>query len=203
MALSKIQSESMNLADTYAFTGTVSGVQDFVHLSTFAVASGAGTVDIATDSSTYSHFKLFMSDVSPATDSTNLLHRVSTDSGSTYISASGSYGYNNFGRRASGTFDNEDSNSDTRIKLNVSEAVIGNHNNDALSGELTFIGFDQDRPKIISHTTNRNSVNNYAYSYVNGVYFLDGGSTPITNIRFYWASGNFLQGTFKLFGIKS
>ena len=175
----------------------------FVHLNTFAVSSGAGTVDLAVDTSTYSHFKLFLSDVTPATDSTDLLHRVSTDSGSTYISASGSYGYNNFGRRAGGNVDNEHANTDTKVKFTVSEATVGNHNNDALSGEVTFIGLDQDRPKVISQTTNRNSVDNYAYSYANGIYFLDGGSTPVTNIRLYWASGNFLQGTFKLYGIRN
>jgi hypothetical protein len=32
MALSKIQAESMNLADTYAFTGTVSGAGKILQL---------------------------------------------------------------------------------------------------------------------------------------------------------------------------
>ena len=34
MPLSKIQSESMNLADNYAFTGTVSGASGLVKLNT-------------------------------------------------------------------------------------------------------------------------------------------------------------------------
>ena len=32
MALSKIQAESMNLADTYAFTGTISGATPVTHI---------------------------------------------------------------------------------------------------------------------------------------------------------------------------
>ena len=34
MPLSKIQAESMNLADTYAFTGTVSGASGLIKIST-------------------------------------------------------------------------------------------------------------------------------------------------------------------------
>ena len=54
MALSKIQSESMNLADTYAFTGTVSGAGGGVLLSSSSVYSNTAvttTSVIANDSS--------------------------------------------------------------------------------------------------------------------------------------------------------
>lgn len=39
MALSKIQSESINLADTFAFTGTVSGASNPVYLTRFGLTS--------------------------------------------------------------------------------------------------------------------------------------------------------------------
>jgi hypothetical protein len=41
MALSKIQAESMNLADTYAFTGTVSGASDVALISTQTTGSAS------------------------------------------------------------------------------------------------------------------------------------------------------------------
>lgn len=44
MALSKIQASSINLADTYAFTGTVSGVSDMVLLQNVSISSGVNTV---------------------------------------------------------------------------------------------------------------------------------------------------------------
>jgi len=43
MALSKIQAESMNLADTYAFTGTVSGAGDVSNLVQLATVNLSGT----------------------------------------------------------------------------------------------------------------------------------------------------------------
>jgi hypothetical protein len=45
MALSKIQAESMNLADTYAFTGTVSGV-GVGNVKAWVNFDGTGTVSI-------------------------------------------------------------------------------------------------------------------------------------------------------------
>ena len=41
MALSKIQSESVNLADDFAFTGTVSGAGAMEHISTTDVTTPA------------------------------------------------------------------------------------------------------------------------------------------------------------------
>ena len=41
MPLSKIQAESMNLADTYAFTGTVSGASQMVKISTTTASNAA------------------------------------------------------------------------------------------------------------------------------------------------------------------
>ena len=46
MALSKIQAESMNLADTFAFTGTVSGVGGFKKLYTNSTTSTVTSLDI-------------------------------------------------------------------------------------------------------------------------------------------------------------
>jgi hypothetical protein len=45
MALSKLQAESLNLADTYAFTGTVSGAGGGVDTST-AVAKGSASINV-------------------------------------------------------------------------------------------------------------------------------------------------------------
>jgi len=52
MALSKIQAESMNLADTYAFTGTVSGASDVKLISTQTTGS-ASAIDFTGLDNTY------------------------------------------------------------------------------------------------------------------------------------------------------
>ena len=43
MPLSKIQAESMNLADTYAFTGTVSGAGNLNLITSTTISSGASS----------------------------------------------------------------------------------------------------------------------------------------------------------------
>lgn len=98
MALSKIQAESLNLADSYAFTGTVSGAGDssLVHLQTTTLSSSAATVSFGNTlfTSTYSSYYL------------NAVYHFDTDSvktyavfleadGTTEINGSGDYKYKN------------------------------------------------------------------------------------------------------------
>ena len=63
MPLSKIQSESMNLADTYAFTGTVSGAGGLIKLASTTIASGSeateGFVFASVFTSTYTNYKIY------------------------------------------------------------------------------------------------------------------------------------------------
>ena len=62
MALSKIQAESMNLADTYAFTGTVSGTPQGMTLinSTSSTSTVASFNIDNVFSSTYKFYKIYM-----------------------------------------------------------------------------------------------------------------------------------------------
>jgi hypothetical protein len=62
MALSKIQAESMNLADTYAFSGTVSGIPQGLTL----INSTSSTTTVTSFnidnvfSSTYKFYRIYM-----------------------------------------------------------------------------------------------------------------------------------------------
>ena len=65
MALSKIQAESMNLADTYAFTGTVSGAGDpatEVLITSGNTSSGSSTAIVVDNcfTSTYTAYRIVM-----------------------------------------------------------------------------------------------------------------------------------------------
>ena len=55
MALSKIQAESMNLADTFAFTGTVSGTNGMTLLQT---VNDTSDVDYGSDVTIFNFFLL-------------------------------------------------------------------------------------------------------------------------------------------------
>ena len=69
MALSKIQAESMNLADTYAFSGTVSGVGGLQLLFSQATADNAASIDIDATyiNSTYDSYYVICN-IKPVTD---------------------------------------------------------------------------------------------------------------------------------------
>ena len=68
MALSKIQSESMNLADTYAFTGTVSGAGKILQI----VTSGNIATTFDTSSETYQSMGCNVA-ITPATTSSKIM----------------------------------------------------------------------------------------------------------------------------------
>jgi hypothetical protein len=93
MALSKIQAESMNLADTYAFTGTVSGASDYVKITETVLDSDASSVSFTSSgspnifSSDYRKLHFYFSNwkgSGTTTDSSNLKFNVSIDDGANY-----------------------------------------------------------------------------------------------------------------------
>lgn len=94
MALSKIQSESMNLADTYAFTGTVSGAGSMVLLNTYTVSS-ASVTEIIWDNtyfnSTYDKY-LLQARWGFDTDSVKTYAQFYQSDGTTLINGSSDYG---------------------------------------------------------------------------------------------------------------
>ena len=75
MPLSKIQAESMNLADNYAFTGTVSGAGQMVKIST-TTASDVSAVEFTelSTASTYSHYKIILDNVTASTDNAAIFY---------------------------------------------------------------------------------------------------------------------------------
>ena len=60
MALSKIQAESMNLADTFAFTGTVTGT-GLELLATIDATPNATTYEFTMDYDDYNNFLIICS----------------------------------------------------------------------------------------------------------------------------------------------
>jgi len=114
MALSKIQAESMNLADTYAFTGTVSGTpSDLVLIKTISIADDT-TVSFVNGSngvvfdSTYKLYKVIGTSLNVRDqDAVEVGFKASSDGGSSYSVVKRIVGYkNNIG----GTGDTNTSN---------------------------------------------------------------------------------------------
>ena len=85
MALSKIQSESMNLADTYAFTGTVTGISAGKVLQ---VVQTVKTDTFSTSSNTFTAITGLSAAITPAATSNKVLVRATI-----IVSGSNANGY--------------------------------------------------------------------------------------------------------------
>ena len=82
MALSKIQAESMNLADTYAFTGTVSGAGGG-KIGQVIQTVVDGTVEITSSSGTFVDITGFSASITPSATSSKILAMVNVNYGGT------------------------------------------------------------------------------------------------------------------------
>lgn len=71
MALSKIQSESVNLADNFAFTGTVSGAGGMTKLATVSSTSSVSSADISVNYSAHINFRLILNIVGDNSSTSN------------------------------------------------------------------------------------------------------------------------------------
>ncbi len=198
MALSKIQAESMNLADTYAFSGTVSGTQGLVLLQT-VTASNDTTVTVGSSSlftSTYKVYQIHCLNVHPTNNTVEFRCRMSK--GGSVITAS-EYEY----ARHQVTFNSTSgvvrgSNSDGIVNLAES---VGNADRRHVSGVHTLYN--------PAGTTFRKLVNFYSASvdvnanFANnvGVYAHEGTEGAIDGMQFFFAGGNIESGIFKLYGV--
>ena len=117
MALSKIQSESINLADNFAFTGTVTGAGGLVKISEASgtALSSQGSIEVALPE-THRAFKMYL-DIKPETDNAHLQATLSVDDGSSYYTSGNNYQYGYQHIYQSGSPDVVYSNGDTKIEL--------------------------------------------------------------------------------------
>tara|TARA_B100001939_G_scaffold332677_1_gene331904 strand:+ start:230 stop:829 length:600 start_codon:yes stop_codon:yes gene_type:complete len=198
MALSKIQAESMNLADTYAFTGTVSGTQGLNLLQT-VTASNDATLTVGSSSlftSTYKVYQIFGINVHPVNDSPEFRCRVSiggsvqTSSGYEYVR------WQTIHSSSPGT--TRGSTSDGIVNLAES---LGNGANECHNILMTLYN-----PTETTFTKNINFMSagrdlspNTALN--TGAFSFEASEGAIDGVQFFYNSGNIESGTFKLYGV--
>jgi len=144
MAISKIQAESMNLADTYAFSGTVSGAGDpsyFVKLASTTVSSSTALVAFNNSiiTSAYDNYYITIQNVVPSANNTDLRARVSIDNGSNFITHECSLSYYQMNGGNTGRYH-------TRTSIMISE---DEHNGSAkgINGTITLLGVNGSTTK--------------------------------------------------------
>jgi hypothetical protein len=201
MALSKIQSESMNLADTYAFSGTVSGAGGWNLLQTTTVSSNVASVTMGTSSLLTDTYKVYCftgSNIHVDTDGANGNARI-VQSGSAVTANS----YRN-----------------TKMRMYSGSATVSGFVNEAVNryadcwgesigtsvGENTsFLGYlynpsATDQYKIYYQTQGAQDTST-SQQLVIGSYSFKGNTNAVEGLQFYLSSGNISTGTFSLYGL--
>lgn len=203
MALSKIQAESMNLADTFAFTGTVSGTNDtqgLVAITRSESSSAVAEVVFDNLSADYDTFVFYITYIHPATDNVQPRVRMINSSGTT-ISGSGNYG------SESQTHTNGQNGANSMDHMILAPANIGNNSYEGFQGVLTLSNrnytagsTDTPPPAIFGHLNTSDGGNNQ-----NGVNFagaLDNSAQQaIRGLKIMFNSGNIASHDISMYGV--
>ena len=195
MAIDKIQAEGINLADTFAFTGTVSGTpQDLVRLTTTNYSSAVSEFDfVDAFSDTYDNYMFTGRGITKASSSGIRLQYMNSSSAITGGNYDWSYG--------KGSRSRSDSDYFTRAQ----DSTYIQFAEEAGSNTSSFMGFFDTTFKATTNfipfhglMTNwtGNGVINFTFS---GMYH---GSTNVTGFKIFAGSGNFSGGSFSLYGVK-
>lgn len=204
MALSKIQAESMNLADTYAFSGTVSGTSQLVLLQTITASSDDEIDFTSLFSSTYDNYKITAHNVHVSNDNTHIGLRyfiggsIKSDShyrGTRIRLHSGS------SAAAADKVVGAVEQSDTEFAMFGGEST-GNAIGENVNFHITIYNpLATDNFKFIQSSQVGIDLSGDAQQIHYGGYYKS-GQAALTGVRIFTNTGNFASGTFKLFGIK-
>tara|TARA_R100000278_G_C5435078_1_gene151624 strand:+ start:58 stop:684 length:627 start_codon:yes stop_codon:yes gene_type:complete len=206
MAIDKIQAESMNLADTYAFTGTVTGAGTNGRmnlLATTTVSSAVADVTFGSSyiTSTYRAYFLEVFDTQPSSDNVQPFMAISTDNFSSRdldMINRGTRDLGNDSSTASAAFGDVYQTSAEGIRLASGGAYSAGNRNVSLKYQLW-------NPSDTSCRTSWDweiifwNYDGYAgKTHGAGV---TNATTAVNGIRFLYNSGNIAKGTFKLYGV--
>lgn len=166
-------------------------------------ASASASIDFTGIDATYSSYKFILDDVLPATDITaQLLARVSTDGGSTFITTA-DYRWVNVGLD-SGAGQSLDawSTNDTALSLVGNAVGLGAASDEGISGQMTV-----NNPSSTTHQ--KRFYGQFSYcSYANTVGLVNfagafiTAATDVDAIRFAMSTGNITSGSIRMYGIK-
>ena len=205
MAIDKIQAEGINLSDTFAFTGTVSGAGNLVKLAE-VIADDDDTVSFdGFFSSTYDNYIIYASEVTAVTGgqflytrfrrsnaditTSNYVHVI--DGASRNISNTTTTGNDyNAGQGAFGRIAGSESSSDTAASSGAWRIEIPR--------PLNTTGH-----KRIHMQSSAIADGEVDYGSYFGSVWLKDAVTALSGITFYFSSGNVKTGIFQLYGVKS
>ena len=197
MALSKIQSESINLADTFAFTGTVSGVSDLVFLANINNTSvGATTFEWSMDYDDYNNFLIVVNRLQGSVTTSSSLEIEFKFNGSYGGGQSNPY-YIEGQAGGAGAGRNYNTNAD-------GELFFGNTPSKYWTGIwrcVNFRGLGLGIPMLISELGGTTLGNDHGSFYMTtGLHTVT--NQQITDLRINFSNGNVSHVNFDIYGIR-
>ena len=195
MALTKVQAEGVNLSDTFAFTGTVTGTKGMTLLLDATISSAVSEYDISSShiNSTYDNYYL---DASLLTATDNVVGQLFPMVSGSVLSSGVSYA--TYGHE-SGSIRGHDF---TNVRLAYQ------HCGNAAGEHIIINGFLQN----VNSTTIPFAFSGYSNMFatdglhegnsVSGALDPASRASVVNGIRLNFSSGNIASGTVKLFGIK-
>ena len=197
MALSKIQSESINLADTFAFTGNVSGVSDLVFLANINNTSvGASTFEWSMDYDDYNNFLIVVNRLQGSVTTSSSLEIEFKFNGSYGGGQSNPY-YIEGQAGGAGAGRNYNTNAD-------GELFFGNTPSKYWTGIwrcVNFRGLSLGIPMLISELGGTTLGNDHgSYYTITGLHTVT--NQQITDLRINFSNGNVSHVNFDIYGIR-
>lgn len=200
MALSKIQAESMNLADTYAFTGTVSGAGKMELISSDTTgASDVAYTDVTLSQDTDYHHQILVLNGYYHNHSTGYDMSWFMIEGGSIVTATSSYYWQYAARKHGVATEGGSSMGSTQMRLNW--YTVGNS-----SGEMVDIYMKIfNAPSSSLRTTLHAEVNGFASdgnimtNYANAI---RSSAAVCEGIRMQAAIGNMSYSSYALYGVK-
>ena len=207
-SLSKIKANSLNLAGTYGFSGTVSGLADetpLVLISTFTSDGSDATASFTSGiDSTYKEYLFVFNNIHPENNATRLQYNLSVDGGSNYNVAKTTTSfkaYHDEGDSGTGLI----YETGTDLAQGTGTQYIGddisNANDSCMSGKMilynpsstTFV-----KQILIQTATLANG--NYAVFNTTGTGYAN-TTSAINAVQFSMSSGEIQGGTIDMFGV--
>jgi hypothetical protein len=192
MALSKIQSESMNLADTYAFTGTVSGT-GLDLLATIDATPNASNYEWSMDYDDYDAFMLVIERISGSSTASaeNLDIKFYMDG--TLDNGSGTpYNIDNL-NLGNGTHRNLNNTDNMEWMTSNQPSKIG-------TGLIHCVGFSNNFAQPTMVGTFSNNATNALASYVSTNH-MEVSSKQVTKMRIAYTAGTVTHVKMKIYGV--
>jgi len=207
-SLSKVKANSLNLAGTYGFTGTVSGLADdtpLVLINTFT-SDGSDSDATFTSShitSTYKEYLFVFNNIHPETNEVDLQFNASVDNGSNYNVAKTTTAFwaeqIESGDAAQLQYRTGDDLAQGTGYQTVMDA-LGNGNDESGAGIMRL--YNPSDTTFVKHFITQVQyyhASNYAINLFTAGYL--NTTSAVNNIRFQMSSGEIQGGTIDLFGV--